>query len=558
MKRITLVVVALCGCALLADPPCSQSLQSPQTQQAIAKASTRLVQVNVIVQDKKGQPVTGLTADDFEIRDQGKPQKISVFSVESNQQPVAGPATLPAGTFSNLPAQAGAPHNLTVILFDTLNTPDADQATAKSGLIDFLRELQPQDRVAIYGLGNTLHVIQEFTGNSESLVRAISRYKAHITKELAGSAAEVVDNTSLAQDAQERAVIEQMDKFLNESNQLAADVYIERRMALTLQALESISHHLTALPGRKSLVWVSGAFPFSYGKDTFEVNQANPGSKNFLNVISRVAQAITNANVAIYPVDARGFMSTSVLNPSTSAATTLNSARQAQRTDAGVMDQLLSSRSTMNELADKTGGRALYNTSDVHGAIRQALDDSRVTYTLGYYPSDTNFNGRFRTIKVAVNRPGTQLRYRLGYFAFPDQPMDDSHRQGAISDAARGPLDASALGFVARVKKPSAGSTRWEFALDIDIKSMTLEPEQDSWTGGMDLVFAQLGSSGEIVTSVVRPIPLKFTAAQREQLLKDGLVLNIPFDINAKSDRLRIILRDARSGALGSLTIPLQ
>jgi hypothetical protein len=187
-----------------------------------------------------------------------------------------------------------------------------------------------------------------------------------------------------------------------------------------------------------------------------------------------------------------------------------------------------------------------------------ALDDSRMSYTLGYYPTDTNFNGKFRTIKVAVNRPGTQLRHRLGYFAFPGEPMDDSHRQSAISDAARSPLDATALGFIARAKKPAAGSSTWEISLDVDVKSLTLEPEQGSWALGMVVMFAQLSGTGEIVTSTGSMVQQKFTAAQREQLLKDGLVLNVPIDIDAKSDRLRIVLRDERSGAVGSLTIPLQ
>ncbi len=535
-----------------------------QKQPPLARVTTRFVQVNVVVLDKKGQPIPELTQDDFQVTEQGKPQKISAFSIESNQKSVGRAETLPEKTFSNMPSRAGATQNLTVILFDTLNTPFADQATAKRELINFLQQVEPQDRIALYGLGNSLRAIHDFTGNSEALVLALTRYKLGLSREVANATPEIVDNASKAVTAQEKAIIEEMDKFLNESNKLAADVYLDRRMNLTMQALESISYHLAVLPGRKSLVWVSASFPFSYGSDTFEVNRANAGSKNFADIVNRVARAITSANVAIYPVDARGFMSAASLNPSSSAATVVSSARQAQRTDSDAMDQLLSAHNTMQEMADRTGGRALYNTSDVQGAIRRALDDSRVTYTLGYYPSETKFDGKFRAIKVLVNRPGAQVKCRRGYFAFADEPKDEAHRQGAIAAAAARPLDATEVSFSARVEMPAktpAAPERKEpiaqFAVDIDPSTLTLEESQDMWTGGLDLVFAQLDEAGNIVTNTGRSIPLNLTAPQHGQLLKDGLVLNVAVNISVKSEKVRIIIRDARSGAIGTLTIPL-
>ena len=403
---------------------------SAQKQAPVARVTTRLVQVNVIVQDRKGLPITDLTQDDFELTEQGKPQKISLFSMESNQKAVGRAETLPANTFSNMPSRAGATQNFTVILFDTLNTPGADQITAKRELIGFLQQIEPQDRIALYGLGNSLRPIHDFTGNSEALVRALARYKVGLSREAANSTPEIVDNAPMAISAQEKAIIEEMDRFLNESNQLAADVYIERRMSLTLQALETISYHLAALPGRKSLVWVSASFPFSYGSDTFEVNRANTGSKNFAEILARVAMAITSANVAIYPVDARGFMSAAVLNPNSSAANVVSSARQAQRTDSTAMDQILSAHNTMQELAERTGG--------------------------------------------------------------------------------------------------------------------------------LDLAFVPFDAAANIVASTGRRIPLKLTAPQHDQLLKDGLVLNAPIAINLKSNKIRIIIRDIKSGTIGTLTVPLK
>lgn len=546
------VRLACCLIPLLCVPPRTALAQRPEL-----RVTTRLVQVDVVVQDKRGQPITDLKQEDFEVTDQGKPQKIAVFAIESNQQPVGRAEPLPPNTFSNLPSRQGASQNLTVILFDTLNTGVIDQVNAKRDVLRFLQQIQPQDRVAIYGLGVKLRVLHDFTGSSEALARAIAHYKTRLSPEHVSSIPAIEDNTE-GLSGPELAIIQAMDAFLNESNQLAANYYIERRMAMTLQALEAISGHVAALPGRKSLVWISGGFPFTYGSERFQVNQANVGVKNFADDLKRTAQAITNANVAICPVDARAFMSTAALNPSSSAETGGRPARRPTLADSQVADEVLASHSTMQDLADKTGGRAIWGTGDVGAAIRRTIDDSRLTYALGYYPSDIKLDGRFRIIKVSVNRPGVQLRYRRGYYALPDEPTDDAHRQDAINTAARSPLDATGVGFSAKFSKPAAGSLTRQIALDVDTGSLQLEQQQDAWTGGVDVVFAQLDAQGNVVSSIGRLVPLNFTAAQRQQFLSDGLVLNAPLEIQPKCAQVRIIIRDAKSGAIGSVTAPVK
>jgi VWFA-related protein len=558
----TLLMFALCACRL-ALPLSTQSLVfAGQKQAPVTQVTTRLVQVNIVVQDKKGQPVPDLTKDDFEIAEQGKPQNISVFSIESNQKAIGRAGAPSANTFSNMPSRTGATQNLTVILFDTLNTPIVDQVNAKKEVLRFLQQLEPQDRVAIYGLGNSLRIVHDFTGNAEAMARALARYRTRLSPEQVASVPAVEDNSALAANPQEAAIIAAMDAFLNETSRWVADTYIERRTAMTLQALAEISSHLASLPGRKTLVWFSAGFPFSYGTDTFYVNRANEGSRNSAEILARAERAITNANVAIYPVDARMFMSATTLNPITSAEAVMTTARQlargVQATDMQSMDAAMSSHNTMQELANKTGGRASYNTDDVQGAIRRALDDSRVAYTLGYYPTQTKFDGKFRQIKISVKRPGVQLMYRRGYYALPDEPLDDSHRKSAINAAARSLLDATAIGFTVEVGKPAEGSSMRQFALDVDTNTVALDQEQDTWMGGLDAVFAQLDGQGGIVTSIGRTVPLKLTSAQHDQLLKDGLVLNAPIDINPKSERVRVILRNVKTGTIGTVTIPLK
>jgi len=516
------------------------------------------VEVNVVAQDKKGEPVTDLTRDDFEVTEQGKAQAISVFSIESNRKAVGRAAALPLNTFSNMPSQAGASQNLTAILFDTLNTPIEDQASAKREVLQFLRQIEPQDRVAVYGLGTSLRVIHDFTGNSEALARAVEHYSNRLSLEKTASTARIEDNTWLAENESEAKIIAAMDEAFNAANQRLANYFIERRTTITLQALEDIANHLASLPGRKSLVWVSAGFPFTYGTNTMRLNQLNEGVKNFSEILTRTARSVTDANVAIYPVDARALIGFAGINPSSGASLTTSTARQAARVDDQATDEVFASHGTMQELADQTGGRASYDNGDVQGAIRQALHDSRVTYTLGYYPSDANFNGKFRPIKVSVRRPGVQLRYRRGYYAFSDEPRDDAYRQKALNAAAVGTLDATAVGFSVETNKPAPGSSTWQLAIDIDTNSIKLEPVQDKWSGGLDVMFAQFDAGGNLVKNNGRQVPLTLTAADREQLLQHGFVMNVPIQLKENCERLRIVLRDRKTGAIGSVSVDIR
>lgn len=547
------VIVCACCLTLLASP---RAPLPAQKQNAAVRITTRLVEVNVVAQDRKGEAIPDLTRDDFEVMEQGKVQAISVFSIESNRKTVGRAAALPPNTFSNMPSQAGASQNLTAILFDMLNTSVGDQTSAKKEVIRFLKQIEPQDRVAIYGLGTSLKIVHDFTGNSEALVRALDRYSTRLSMEKTGSTAQTEDNTWLAENEAEAKIIAAMDETFNAANQRIANYYIERRTAITLQALEEIADHLAPLPGRKSLVWLSAGFPFSYGTATMRLNQLNEGVKNFAQTLARTARSVTDANVAIYPVDARALMGLSGISPGSSVSLATQTARQAARIDDPAAEEVLASHDTMQELAEQTGGRASYDTNDVRGAVRRALDDSRASYTIGYYPSDANFDGKFRPIKVSVKRPGVELKYRRGYYAFPDDPLDDAHRQKALDAAMTGSLDATAVGFSVEANNPAPGSSTWQLVIEVDAGSIKLEPVQDNWAGGLDAMFAQFDAKGNLLKNNSRRIPLTLTAADREQLLQYGFVLNAPIQLKENWDRLRIVLRDMKSGAVGSVTVP--
>ena len=187
--------------------------------------------------------------------------------------------------------------------------------------------------------------------------------------------------------------------------------------------------------GRKNLIWISSAFPIVIGNASGTLSSL----KAELNTGFR---SLNDANVAVYPVDARrliGAFSSRAADKQQSF-TTLSTVR--------------SMTDTMEVVAEETGGRAYFNTNDLRGAMRRAIDDSRVSYVLGYYPTNTKWDGGFRQIKVEVKRRGVEVRHRKGYLAVPTILNTTTSRRDALHKAALDPLQATEIILSAQVAKP--------------------------------------------------------------------------------------------------------
>src|SRR5260370_18415697 len=164
--------ILLIACAL------AQDAQSPTI-----KVTTRLVQVSVVVHDKKGQPVPDVTKGDYALIDRGKEQTISVLKLESTNQ-VVPRLSLPPNIFTNRLASRGeTPTSLTVVLFDGLNTKWQDQVQAKRHLIKFLQEVEVQDRFALYVLGRDVAVLHDFTNDPDHLLEVLASLPGRLSAE---------------------------------------------------------------------------------------------------------------------------------------------------------------------------------------------------------------------------------------------------------------------------------------------------------------------------------------------------------------------------------------
>jgi len=534
-------------CVLLFRVPAQTPTNAPAPPQTVWKAITRMVQVNVVVHARKGEPVTDLKKEDFAIYDQGQEQKVESFSMESAQPLMqAGnskPEPLPPNTFSNrVELKKATPNAITIILLDGLNSRPEDQASARQQVIKFLNQMQEGDRVALYALGRELKVLHDFTTDPAELERALARHRGHLGTEVAD--AEYADSDT--GDAL-------LDQFLNEASQKLADFQTIRRVETTQAAIEAIANRAARLPGRKNLIWISGGFPMNIGLDGFNVSETQE-QRTFTDELERAARAVNSANLAIYPIDTRGLVGIS--DNAASNRGTISPRKAAQiPVQSKANRSLQQAHDTMEALAQRTGGKAYYNTNDIRQAIRSAIDDAKVTYILGYYPTHNNWNGSFHELKVQVNRKGLDVRHRNGYFAFADQSTKPEDRQRALQEAAWSALEATSLGLTVRAARDYPQPGKLRVVLLVNTRDISFEQKGDRWTCMLDILYVQQPAAGQPASVVTDSLALNLTRENYLAIMKEGLLFNKDLNFGDAAYLLRVAVRDAHSGNVGSVNI---
>jgi hypothetical protein len=213
----------------------------------------------------------------------------------------------------------------------------------------------------------------------------------------------------------------------------------------------------------------------------------------------------------------------------------------------------------MKHLAGLTGGRAFYNDSDIKGAVRSAMDDTSVTYTLGFYPDPATLDDKFHDVKVQVNRKGVDVRYRQGYFAFKDELHSAQQLRQELADALWSPLDAAAIPLVMRlepVNQPEPGLLRAYLAADL--RSLTVEQQSNGhWLGSVDVLLVQQDKTGKSLDSSLQTLNLDLDKPNYEAIQKSGVPMNKYLRHKPGLVTVRAIVMDRPSGKIGSLIVPV-
>jgi len=529
--------LALLALGLAAIAVSAQNTPQPPT----ISLSTRLVQVGVIVRDKKG-PVADLTRDDFVILDRGKPQKIGVFSVESSESAAKPAQPLPQNTFSDLPQNGAAtPRSVTIVLLDNLNTlygsaagnyettpywmEDLALANAKSHLIEFIKQLSPQDRVAIYGLRDSLQVLCDFTSDREQLVAILKKY----------------DTTSkTSREIGEPGAVHtpmgpEVDDLMNAEAVRLAGLANQERAQRTMAALVSIAAHVANIPGRKNLVWLTANLPFSG---------------------AAMARVLSPALIAAYPIDARGLLTREPFQSKQDGIDFEKVLRNGESMPAQSLQPI--GDDTMQKLADETGGEAFINTNDITSAIRKAVEDSAVTYTLGFYIDPHSADGKFHELKVQVRREGLTIRYPKGYLAAEDSLPTKDQNWKTVLMAVQSPIESSVIPLQAkvdRVNQPLPNSLR--LLCSVDIHSLRFVQTGDLRKGAVSVYVIQQDGGGKVLSRWSKTYDLRLTEKQYAALLKSGMPFSQDVQPKAGVTTLRVLVEDSATAEVGSLIVPL-
>jgi VWFA-related protein len=361
----------------------SQTSASPDAQHTepgglVIRQSVRRVIVDVVVSDSNGKPVSGLTADDFSIAEDGKPQRVHSFDVHdfdliSDSLPKR-PASLPPNTFVNVPSgpERGP---LYVLLLDVLDMSLDDQPTAREQVMKFVKSKPLGTRFAIFVLSDGLYLVQGFTEDRNALADAVNpkNPRTHIPR-----------------------IFLYADNF--------QPYYGATR------ALIQIAKFLADLPGHKNVIWLSASFQSAILPSSDPTVEGLSSSEE----IQEMTDTLARGQIAVYPVDVRGVVVTNV----SSQPGKLGSGTGMVTDDDG--PDLDASYLTERNIADATGGRAYYSTNDLAGALTEATETGGHYYTLTYSPSNQKYDGRLRHIHVELAKRGYHLAYRRSYYGNPN------------------------------------------------------------------------------------------------------------------------------------------
>lgn len=430
MSRLLASAIAISLCI-----PLSATAQSNSAKPIpVLHTSSRLVVEDVVVTDAQQHPIHQLSPSDFTILEDGHPQTIKVF--EEHQ--AGGPAPVPPlprfapGKFTNY-SPAPANGALNVLLLDKLNTPMSAQAVVRDQILKYLKHTPAGTRIAIFGLTTQLRLLQGFTSDP-ALLRSLIEGKRTLPGNsplLANSlsadgtgASSLMDTAgdALGNSPDAAMVADSLQQF--EAQQQSFQFTL--RAQYTLDAFNQLARYLSALPGRKNLIWFSGSFPISVLPDADQqdpfaaVSSSEDEFRSTVNLLAR-------SQVAVYPIDARGLMTEPMLSAANSGRALVRNPSAMNKAEEQFFQQTNSEHGTMTQMAEATGGKAFVDTNDLTASIAKAIEAGSNYYTIAYSPTDKDQDGDFRRIDIKLDRPGAKLAYRRGYYA--EEPASSGHHK---------------------------------------------------------------------------------------------------------------------------------
>ena len=529
MIRSTAILLALA--VAFAQTP------QPTAPETFIRINVNLVQVDAVVTDSSGKPVTDLKPEDFEVLQDGKRQQITNFSYISTHDPAAAkpkPAATAKKSAPPVPPARIKPQDIRrtiALVVDDLGLSFDSMARVRGSLKKFVdTEMQPGDLVATIRTGAGIGALQQFTADKRMLYAAIDRVKFNAMGRVGVS--------SFAP--------------LGGGEEMGAAAMEERNEIFsvgTLGAIRYVVNGLRELPGRKSVVLFS---------ENLKLFNADGMSQRVMDEVRHLTDAANRSSVVIYSIDPRGLQVHSL----TAADDTRGmNQRQLARVPIQRAAEEFHSRDGMALLAQDTGGLFLYDRNDIDGMLREVIADSEGYYLIGYHPDASTFDPRtgqpkFHKVAVHVKRAGLHVRTRSGFFGNSDREVDPvpHTRQAEIAHALTSPFSTGKIHV--RLTPLFTNGPKGSYLntmLYIDGKDLEFTDEPDGWHKSViDVVAVTFGDNGQPVDSSDRTYTIRVKNEAYDKA-REGLVYAVSHPI-AKSGayQMRVVVRDAGTEQVGS------
>jgi len=539
---------------------------------------SELVELDVVVTDKGDHPRTDLTAEDFEILEDGRLQPLTHFARGFGPRSERPPsATAPPESTAPFPDD-GTPRGRHVVLaVDDYHLEHADLSAVRKAFRRFIdTELQPGDQVVVVAASGSLGALQQFTADRDVLRRAVERLQVHNRSfraavevpRITDYQAELIDAGDA--EALDLAVQEFLASEPRSRQNLGAQARAEQRIramarqivsqtahvtSLTLASLERLVRSLQPLRGRKVVALFSGGF--------FLGSDRQSGRRD----LETIADAALRSAVVLYTVDARGLIATPAIGDASIGGSyniTTNPGER-ERIELRARD---AGRDALGALALDTGGLALFDRNDTEGALKQVLEDSASYYRLGYEPQSSPRDGRFRKIEVHVpGHSGLKVRTASGYFS-------QGAAAAAATTAATAQTAAAQEQDAARLLRIALDSSFPLRGLPVDLAADfvgTKEGDVIVVTAFVDAARLGFGPTangreaaaleliGVVVDEAGKPaaqfsdrVELTLSAEAKERALRNGLTYRKTLAVRPGLLQARVAVREDKSGLLGS------
>lgn len=550
----------------LADGPAAKPL--------VFKSASHYVLVPVIVTDDKGRPVEGLAKEAFTVLENAKPQAIASFQeITAAAVPMRRVKVQPAPTGmayelsnryeSSNPALSASPRRLTVIALDLINTPPQNQLQACNAMLKLLPEgIDGNSLIRLVVVrGSGVSIIHDFTDDPRALMGVVRKLSVAVhenrSEEISRKDLLLLFNSI---DLSDREEVRMYDAYKRAIEEL--DVEQQRHsIADVMKGFEFVAQSLAGLPGRKSLIWLTYGFGMA--------GQPSDTSQRF----ERAMAALNVANVAVYPVDAKGLIGIGLSSGDLAEPIT----QRVGTKYLGTLDQQLMTKSvregrplsaawapkdvdytdladSMRAVAEATGGKAFFNNNDLAAQMREASQDGAHYYMISYKLNTKDTRSGWRKLDVKVEQKGLKVRARRGFYLTQEALEPELSRDHDLKLALDSPLDFTGMPMLVRWTMPTGGKKeKQKVTFEMEVAPDALQLASDARNVDFDFAFLASDAKGKEAASKFQRYKAKVSDTGLAQLKESGLTYKNEFELASGEYGVRFVVRDNSTGRLGSV-----